>query len=69
MAPYMADGDMVIPDDGGYFPDKLVEIGNTVAIADSIAPGPVNAPRAEWQDYSPVDAEDDGDIEDIPCAH
>ena len=44
----------------------LVEIGSTVAIADSSAPELVSALKAEWQDCTPADSED---AEDIPFAH
>ena len=41
----------------GCLADKPVEIGSTVAIADSIASEPVCAPKAEWQDYTAADTE------------
>ena len=45
----MAVGDMVIPAaGGGYLAGKLVEIGNTVAIAHSIAFELMIAPNGEW---------------------
>ena len=43
--------------------DKLVEIGSTVAIADSIALETLNVPKPGCQDYTPVDVED---VEGIP---
>ena len=43
---------------GCYLADKLVEIDNTVAIADSIAPELVNSQRAEWEEHAPAGTED-----------
>lgn len=62
----MAVGDAVTLGVGGCLADKLVEIGSTVAIADSIALELVSAPKAEWQDYTLVDTDDVGDT---PFAH
>ena len=50
---------------GGCLADKLVEIGSTVAIADSIVLGLVSVPKAELQDYMAADTEDS---EDTPFA-
>ena len=62
----MAVGDMVTLDGCDCLDDKLAEIGSTVAIADNIALELVNVPKAEWEDYTPVDAEA---AEDIQFAH
>ena len=57
VGPYVAVGDMVTPGAVDCLSDKLVDIGNTVAIVDSIAPEPVSAQRAEWRGSAPVDSE------------
>lgn len=54
----MAVDDTLTLGGGGYLADRLVEIGSTVAIADSIAFELASAPRAELQDYTLVDIDE-----------
>ena len=51
---------------GGHLAGMLVELGSTVAIADSIAHELVTELNAEWQDYTPADTEY---VEHVPFAH
>ena len=48
VAPYIPVGDMVTLEGSGCLGDYLVDIDNTVATADSIAPDLANAPKEEW---------------------